>query len=392
MAMREKTKNRIISFLVFGAGAWFIFLCCLNYFAQRIGMDEGYILDNIKELSIPRLFGQLKYDQVFPRVYLALISVFSRQFSYSLLSLRFFPLLFMFAGFLIWVNIYKRESKSGFFLFLLILTFASSFFTTYYAALLKQYSGDLFAIAAFVLFIYCQKRFLNKETSLTNLWLFSLICPFLVLFSQMSFLLLWVPVYNYIFMAKEDRKAVAPFVGYFLLIMILSTVVYFTDIRYSRQVRFMQEYWNNCFIDTGSSYGFSKTFTNGLQNLFTRWFVENKLAKSLAAIFMPFALVAAFRSFKPSLVKHQGALMDINSLTGVLLLELFILGVLRVYPFTGARITLFMAPFIFFMLVKGIYLTRRIKLVFYPLAGAYLFFLSGVSAYLFCFYLGFYAK
>lgn len=378
--------------MAFAVGAWFIFLCGLNYFAQRPGMDEGYILNNIKESSIPQLFGQLKYDQVFPRVYLALISIFSRQFSYSLLSLRFFPLLFMFAGFLIWLRIYKQESKSGFYFFLLIFTFASSFFTTYYGSLLKQYSADLFAIAAFTLFIYHQRKFLDKEIPLNYLWLFSLISPFLVLFSHMSFLLLWVPAYNYLFISRKNKRAIAPLAAYLLLMMILSLGVYVTDIRYSRQVPFMQEYWKDCFIDTGSLYGFTKTFTNGLQNIFVRWFAENKLAKSVASIFTPFALAALFRGVKPSLVRHKGAIMDAYSLCGLLLLELFVLGVLRVYPFTGSRITLFIAPFIFLMLVEGIYLIKRYKPVFYPLLGAYLLFLSGVSAYLFFFYLGFYAR
>ena len=71
--------------------------------------------------------------------------------------------------------------------------------------------------------------------------------------------------------------------------------------------------------------------------------------------------------------------MDLDALCAVLLLELFALGVLQKYPFTGCRATLFIAPFMFYMIVRGIYLFKKIKVILYPLAAGYILFLSVVS-------------
>ncbi|MDD4894122.1 MAG: hypothetical protein PHW54_02275 [Candidatus Omnitrophica bacterium] len=390
--MRENSRNKIIAGLIFIVILWFLFLCLLNYFAQKPRMDEGEVLRNIQELSIPQLFGELKYNQVFPRSYLALISFFSAHFSYSLLSLRLFPLLFMMAGFFLWVYIYKQEAKSNFYLFLLIFSFSSSMLMVDYAGYLKQYSCDVFAIAAFTLFIYYQKKYFNQETSIKCLWFFSIVTPVLIAFSQMSFFIFWIIIYNYLFLLRENKKVLLPFAVYTFLAVLFCLLVYWFDIRHSMRIKFIQEYWNNSFIDTSSLYNFSKTFTNGLQNILVRWFIENKIAKSVASVFMPFALIAIGKSFWVSLKDNKGKILDISSICGVLIIELFILGVFKIYPFTGSRITLFIAPFIFFMIVQGIYLVRKIKLIFVPLLSVYIIFLSGVSYHLLWFYLNFYKK
>ena len=341
----------------------------------------------MKELSIPQLFGQLKYDQVFPRAYLALVSLFSGYFSFSLQSVRFLPLIFMISGFLIWLYLYKKQCRPEAAFLLTAFTFASSVFTTYYAGMIKQYSCDLCAIAIFTLFIYFQDKYYQKKLSLKYIYSFCILTPLLILFSHMSFLILWVPLYNFLLSGKEKKELKLPFLIYFILIICAALLVYWSDIRYSMQVKFMQEYWNNAFIDTGSLYAFSKTFTNGLRNIIVRWFVEEKIAKSIASVFMPFAVAAIFINARKSLAKNHYKILDINALCAILLLELLALGMLRIYPFTGARITLFIAPFIFYMIVEGIYLVKKVKFIFYPLATAYLIFLSGVSYYLLNFYL-----
>ena len=271
--MHIKFKFKAVLIPIIIVIAWFLFLCLLNYFAQKPRMDEGEILNNIKELSIPQLFGELKYNQVFPRAYLALISLFSGQFSYNLMSLRFFPLLFSIAGFLLWIYIYKRESKSNFNLFLLLFSFASSVFMIDYAAYLKQYSCDLFTVAVFTAFIYQQKKYIEgKAVSTVGLWLFSIFTPILIAFSQMSFLVSWIVIYNYLFLLRDDKKIRFPLVVYTLFTVLFCLLVYWFDLRHSMKVKFMQEYWNNCFIDTSSLYNFSRN-KNFSQFLFFTFFI-----------------------------------------------------------------------------------------------------------------------
>lgn len=371
---------------------WFLFLCFLHYFSNRpLWLDERFILNNLKELSTFQLFGPLKYTQIFPRAYLALIKLFSEHFSYSALSLRFFPLLFMLLGFLLWMNIYKREGKTNFCLFLLALSFAGSHFTTYYAAEIKQYSCDLFSAGVYTLFIYCQKKYIDGETPIKYLWYFSLFSPFLILFSYVGFLMAWIIAYNYLFFIKGNKEIRPLFISYCVITAILCLAVSLFDIRHSLKAPSMQDYWKDYFINTGTFYEFFKSLTEGLRNLTVRWFAETKLAKGIATVFMPLCWLAIFKSFKASLAKFKGAILDINSVCGVLILELFVLGIFKLYPFTGARVTLFIAPFIFYMFVKGIYLTQKIKLVFYPLLSAYTLFLCGVSVYLLLDYLKLYA-
>ena len=95
--------------------------------------------------------------------------------------------------------------------------------------------------------------------------------------------------------------------------------------------------------------------------------------------FYAFLLGSDKKYFILSLKKNGGGLFDLRGLCAVLVGELFVLGVLQAYPFTGCRATLFIAPFIFYMIVEGIYLVRKVKFIFLPLAGTYIVFLGIVS-------------
>ena len=391
--MQLLPKNRLIVYLINAAMLWFLFLCLLHYFSNRpLWLDENFILENIHQLKIPQLFGILKNSQIFPRFYLVLVKLFSQCFSYNALSLRFLPLVFMLLGFTVWISIYKFESKTNFFLFLLVFSFAGSHFTTYYAAEVKQYSCDLFSAGIYTLFIYYQRKYIAKEIPVKYLWFFNLFSPLLILFSYISFLMAWMVAYNYLFFIKVNREIKVLFIVYCIISISLFALIYLFDIRYSLRVAAVQDYWKDYFINVGSFYEFSKSLTEGLRNLTVRWFAETKLAKGIATVFMPFCWLAIFKFFKSSLEKFRGAILDINIVCGILLTQLFVLSVFKLYPFTGARVTLFLAPFIFYMLVKGIYLARKIKFIFYPVLSVYILFLCGVSFYLLSGYLKLYAK
>ena len=152
----------------------------------------------------------------------------------------------------------------------------------------------------------------------------------------------------------------------------------------------MAQYWKDYFIDTSSLYAFFRSFTEGLRNITVRWFIEKKLFMGIATIFMPFCWVAIVKYCRQSLLKNRGAILDIDALAAILVAEVFVMGVLHMYPFTGCRATLFIAPFIFYMIVKGIYLVRKFKFVFYPLITVYVLFLCASASRLFSEYLKLY--
>jgi hypothetical protein len=63
----------------------------------------------------------------------------------------------------------------------------------------------------------------------------------------------------------------------------------------------------------------------------------------------------------PGLGKKKSGIYTVDALGPVIFLELFVLGVMKKYPFTGERITLFFAPIVFFMIVKGISLLKKYR-------------------------------
>ncbi len=373
-------KNRFIQYAIAVIAGWFLFLCFLHYFSRRpLWLDEGLLFANIRDFSSLQLFGPLKNTQVFPRVYLALVKLVSQPFSYDVLALRFLPLAFMLAGVAIWIKIYRLAAKTGFFLILLCLSLACSHFTTYYAAEFKQYSCDLFAVALITLFVYYQAAFSRGEIALKKLWFFVVVTPFLVFFSYVSVLMLWIVGYNFVVIIRKNTEALSLLGVYLALTLSCFILSYIFDLRFSLGNPSMRDYWKDYFINTQSPYEFFKSLTEGMRNITVSWSLEKKWAMGVATVFMPFCWVAMVKYFIGSLKKNRGGLFDLRGLCAVLVGELFVLGVLQAYPFTGCRATLFIAPFIFYMIVEGIYLVRKVKFIFLPLAGTYIVFLGIVS-------------
>jgi hypothetical protein len=308
------------------------------------------------------------------------------------LALRFLPLVFMIAGFFIWRKLYRDYAENGAFLIFLLLAFAASHFTTYYSAEFKQYSCDLFSVGIFVMFIYYQARCALEPGSLRRLKLFSVLAPVLVFFSYMSALLMWVAAYNYLFLARKDRRFIMPLASYTFIASVCCIMVFLFDIRFSMANPAMHDYWKDYFVSLNSLPEFFKSLTEGLRNITARWYLEKKWAIRFATVFLPFCWVAIVKYSLSSLKKDKGAVFSLDSLCAVLLIQLFVLGALQLYPFTGCRATLFIAPFIFYMTVKGIFMLKRFKIIFYPLSCTYAIFLCAISYNLFREYLKLYVQ
>ncbi|MBU1125201.1 MAG: hypothetical protein KKC84_04175, partial [Candidatus Omnitrophica bacterium] len=58
-----------------------------------------------------------------------------------------------------------------------------------------------------------------------------------------------------------------------------------------------------------------------------------------------------------------------------LFLELFVCGVFKKFPFTGERVTLYFAPFVFFYIVQGFGFLRRNRVIYNALIGCFCLFL-----------------
>ena len=81
------------------------------------------------------------------------------------------------------------------------------------------------------------------------------------------------------------------------------------------------------------------------------------------------------KSLKTNGFKLQG----LDSLTLIIFFELFILGILKKYPFSGGRITLFFAPLVFYLIIKGISFLKVNKFLLFVFAISYFIFLAVCS-------------
>ncbi|MFH1504245.1 MAG: hypothetical protein ABIH08_02480 [Candidatus Omnitrophota bacterium] len=380
------TRWKIHKILFVFCSAWFVFLCFLHYFSARpLWLDENFILNNIKRLSPAAIFGPLKNSQAFPRVYLALIKYFSRIFNYSVFSLRLFPLISMVSGFFIWAKVYKREFSSQANYLLTLFVFSGSYYLSYYAAELKHYSMDVLAMSIFCFYLTYQRQYLDSAKAPSKLFMgATFLLPLTLLFSYSSFFVFWVVAYNFIFSVKNNSKFALFLAGYSFICFLFLIFIFFFDLRHTLSTAPLFSYWSDYFVDISSLTEFFKTFGEGLRKLAVWWFGNSTFFRRAAFIFIPVFVFSLFKFGIKSIKENKFKFLDINALALVVFIELFILGILKKYPFTGGRITLFFAPFVFYLIVQGINSFKKIRPLYLSLIIFYIgfFLLCSLNSFL----------
>ena len=360
----------------------FVSLCLLHYFSRRpLWLDENFIFDNIKNLKPLELLGPLSNSQAFPRIYLIAISRFAAQFGYDLLALRFFPLLSMLLAFFVWLKVYNIGILDRWEALLASFSIACSYSFSYYASELKQYSMDLLVVGIFCLYLINQKKLMAEKPSKTFIFI-TLLLPFTLLLSYGAFFVFWIVIYNFIFMPKRDFKVSAILTAYMLLCFICVAFIYYSDIRHTLSTQALFSYWNDYFISTDSPHFFIRSFSEGVRKLTAWWFGKGKIFIRFGSALIPFFIIPMFIRGIKSLKQNRFMIWEIDSLGLVIFLELFILGMLKKYPFTGGRITLFFAPFVFYFIIKGIEYFKTNKAIYFSFSGYYIAFLiaSGLNS------------
>jgi len=262
----------------------------------------------------------------------------------------------MFAAFFVWLKAYKRN-------LLAVFSFSVSYWFIYYAVELKPYSMDLLVVGIFCLFIGYKQKLI-------------FLLPALLFFSYAVIFVVWIPAYNLLELSRKDKTALPALIVYILLSVIAIICVYLIDLRFGLSQSCLFGYWRDYFICTDSPYCFVKSFTEGLRNMVAWPFGNSKLFLRLGSVFIPFFLLGLFSSFKSFFKEAKSGIYSLEALGVVLFLELFILGLLKKYPFTGERVTLFFMPVVFFMIVKGIDVFKRYKTLYFSFLTVYTLFLS----------------
>jgi len=373
-------EDRIYRLLFIACALWFIFLCLLHYFSLRpLWLDENFIFENIKSLRFEQLPGPLKNSQAFPRVYLICIKCFSQIFNYTVLSLRFFPLIIMLSAFFVWVKIYKNEFSNKWHSLLAIFSFASSYYLSYYASELKQYSMDVLVVGFFCLYLIYQRQLVDKKPSRFFI-ITTFLLPFTLLFSYSSFFVFWIVIYNFLFIIKKNYRLFPILVIYIFMCLLSSLFVFTFDIKYTLSTASLFSYWNDYFLCTDSVYCFLKSFTEGLRRLSVWWFGNSAFFRRTASFLIPFFVFSIFGYGIKSLRVNRLKPWDIDTIGLIILLELFILGIIKKYPFTGERITLFFTPFVFYFIVKGIGFLKTNRPLYIGISIFYIVFLIACSS------------
>ncbi|MBF0522998.1 MAG: hypothetical protein HQL24_08100 [Candidatus Omnitrophica bacterium] len=371
------SSERFFSLCILTAAGWYVALCFLHYFNQRpLWCDENCVLQSIKSFSPMEIFNKkLILYQVFPRLYLLFIQQVSRLFNYHLLALRFLPFVAMMCAFRLWLKIARYEMKNNWEYLTFVFSWSGAGLLIYYAAELKQYSMDVLVASVFILFLYHQERLAITLKPSRYIALLVLL-PFLGLFSYPAFIFVALVFYNLVrawIEKKKDLSFVLCFVGAVFLALALS---YFFDMRL-RPISDVTAGFNNNFISLNSPGDFLKTFQEGVNNIFSRFFTEKpKFARGLARSFVVFGLVYLFYTFFKNFKKENYYLKSINTIALAAFMGLFVLGILHKYPFGLPRTTLFFAPVVLFLTVKGISSLKGIHpLLYRVIQGGYIIFL-----------------
>jgi len=341
----------------------FLGLCTLHFSSQRpLWNDEEALLVSLQVLSNSELFGRLQHSQVFPRVHLILIKSFSQISQFHVLSLRAFSFLFMLTAFYLWIRIYKKHCADAWFFCLAVCAFAASYKMSYYAAEFKPYALDVLVAALYFLYLNNQKRLL-KEKPMGKDYVLTFLMPLLIFFSYAGLFVFWIGCVNLLLVIRKNKNVISLFMLSFLSCIFFFTVFYLIDLRHTTGIKGVQGYWESYFICSDSIRCFFDTFGEGIKRIATSWYGTSKIFVKLSVIFIPFYIFALFRYGIEKWKKDGGGIFQVESLSLVLFLELLIFGLLHKYPFTGGRITLFYAPFVFYMTLLAIFRLRDGKLL-----------------------------
>ena len=298
---------KVLRWAIFFVAGWYLFLCTVHYFNQRLMWnDEECVFLSIRSFSPQELFHRsLLAIQVFPRLYLLGIQQFSKHFDFHLLALRFFPFVAMISAFGVWLKIADHEIKDRWSYFLFIASWAGSVTMIYYAAELKQYSMDVLIASVIIWFCLHQKDWEKKMPTVLGLGLF--LIPWGLMLSYTTFFFLVFPLFNLVQAVREGRLKLSYLIVFMMSLSLAVYCSYQYDMRF-REIDVLNEDWGKRFISFKSPLDFLTTTQEGINNLFSRWFIERpRYLKGFVRFFMLFGLgwlmVCCFRHLRPHWVR-----------------------------------------------------------------------------------------
>ena len=352
--------QRVLILVLIG---WYLVLALGHYFNQRpLWNDEQRVLSNILLLKHGSLFTQpLLGYQAFPRLYLWVIQQFSTPFHQNLLALRLFSLMAMMGAFFVWLNIARKVLGHSWDLILFVACWCATMPLVYYAAELKPYSMDVLISGVIVLFLLDQDQ-IQKNLKVYRITL--LFLPLLGLWSYSAIFLLLLPLYNLIRDCMEQRRWLPELSFYLGGYVLMLGLVYLFDYRASAP-HLMELFWHDYFISLDSFKSFLNSFGKGMNNLVSRRFAESpRWVKGPSRVFIGLGVGYMLMAFWDQFKKDRFVLRSVIPVSFIMLLIQLVLAMLRVYPFSVPRMSLFFSPLLFLMTIMALgYIYRQHKAV-----------------------------
>ena len=199
--------------------------------------------------------------------------------------------------------------------------------------------------------------------------------PLLLFFSYAAFFVFWIGIVLLAARTRREGTALRTALVYLSVSAVSFVLIYFFDLRWTAQQPALKEYWRSYFICTDSAGCFFSTLGEGLRRIPAWSFGKGKVFLRWGSFLIPFFLYGLGRYGIGGLRRLGKNEFDPYQLGGVLFLELFILGAIKIFPFTGDRITLFFVAFVLLYIVRALSDLNRFRPGFY-------FFLMNFIVYL----------
>ena len=360
---------------------WYLVACAFHFVSHRsLWNDELAVLDSIRLMKPSELFSEpLRTSQAFPHFYLYCIQTFAKPFGNSIWCLRFFPFVSMILAFGVWLRIARDELKTPVCFLTFVLCWIASAPLIYYSAELKQYSMDVLVSGLFVLFLSLQNKMVFSPNR-KKYGLLLAVLPATVLFSYPACFFVLLPLWNLYVQWKRGQTDFKYILVYIFSLIVFIGSVYHFDIRL-RPIDDVTKGFNDYFISLDSISGFFQTFGEGINNLFSRWFVElPKIFRKMARFFMVFGLLQLFAGVLMQSRKIRLGFTSVGMIAFVVFCELATAAAFSKYPFGVPRTSLFLCPMFLILTIQGITAVKKYnRLIYYAIHGSFAVYLLVVA-------------
>ena len=342
-----------------------IFIRFMNLSARSLWFDEAWIANAMSQSDLNEVINRSFHAPLFfaLAVHLMVMIFGSNEF-----ILRLLPCLFGLGTVILFYLVMKKHSgKAATLTSLVLLSFASN--AVYYSRELKQFTGAMFFA---ILLVYICERVIRTGKLFD--WLAFLVVSILGIGFDHALAFIIASIFTVLFIYSLKKKFLLKTLMAGFIVFIFGVFFYFFHLRHqiAKSMEFAQSFWLPHYPDTASL------------SVLLKWliFATNKMLNFFSMPYFPVSLIIIIIGLC-LFYKSSGWRFAIYILmpVGLVLISSF----LKLYPYGGHRLMLFVAPLLYLSFGKGLdFVTAKLarSRLYFPLILVILFILiSPVSNY-----------